>query len=473
MLAVGQILEGLQGSGKSSRAVSILVHEYLQDETGPVVTNLPLYVDKIAEYVEKLTADRSEELGGPRKAEDVAKQLHLVDVETSRRWAIDLSQGGSAPWIDLVDEDGRPLYTGGLVIIDECHSFCGPMKSKTHRDKWSTWAREIRHAGGAKFLLITQDVETGVCKEVANVVEFVWSLTSRAWKTDFLVKIPYAAYWQVWSTLTGTEYRHSYRFLIRRKVLRKWVEIEREDRTVDPYIFELYDPHAATVGEEGAAPEDLRLYRGKSRLGVLTWFVWKYWHKVVFGERVWKCLSPIFVLLFLFGGGLNYLLIQPALDMANINGKPSKAAESKEVKKDFQPEMEVKNSLPAVTADTHSDWQPVKKRKDNVTPEWRPVGVFENGVLFGNAYYAEKGIKIDGGPYDEKRVILLHPRDGVAVLSDGRRIDIREDRPAEDLASEDAFRFHGIPSRSESPGRADRRARTAENHLHAEAGTTR
>lgn len=145
---------GQPGAGKTYSRVLWLVTDFLLNSDGIYITNLPLKVDLICEYVSKKTG---------KSVEDIKKRIHIIPDDVMRSWR-DLSDRSKKQELMRYKEnnDFPPAkyfesfqLDNARIAIDEFHRYFNKKSPSDLSLLWNDWFAEIRKLG-CSFEAITQ-----------------------------------------------------------------------------------------------------------------------------------------------------------------------------------------------------------------------------------------------------------------------------------------------------------------------------
>lgn len=244
---------GAPGSGKSFCLTRDVIERLSSGFAGKIITNLPLEVDKIADYV---AAKR----GG--EAFEVAAQLVLLDRDTLRAW----QDGHGGPW----DFAAQGLADGNDFILDECHLFCrkSGQNVRVRNERWERWLGEVRHEGWRRCVFVTQD-ETKVGLPITQHAELRYELTNGERRRDPILRIPLHYWYELIASVTR-EYRPSIAAVEYRRVKGKLREQHVDRYPLDPYWFQFYRSYEAAGGGTGKGAGGSAVVREFKRRPVLA-----------------------------------------------------------------------------------------------------------------------------------------------------------------------------------------------------------
>lgn len=288
---------GSPGAGKSYVLMRDVISRLLASQV-TVFTNLPLEVDRIAEYCEKKTG---------RPAFEFAERIVLLTKEELGRW----EDGTAGPW-ELAE---RGHADGNDFILDECHRFCQASGATERNKRWTKWLGEVRHEGWRRLVFISQD-ESKVGKPITVHAELRFELTNAERRRDPILRIPLHYWYELVASITR-EYLPSVVIVEFRRVNGKMRQQHAESMRLDPAWFPFYRSYEAAGGGTGRGqggsaivrefqkrPALLPTRRDGRLVGpVWAWFLAVHWWRfalavTVAGVACWVTL----------GGGMNVLL---------------------------------------------------------------------------------------------------------------------------------------------------------------------
>ncbi len=295
-------------SGKSYRMTVRIVDEILPGTDGVVYTNLPLYVDRIAEYC----ADKH-----GMDPDEVRERVHLIPREVEESWRdagrpIYDDYGKrigtnplDGPWEYLAD---KPL-SGSTIIIDEIHNFCGSIGTpKPVSNKWQKWLGELGH-NQAIFICISQAPEK-VHACIKQEAQASYTIRNTGLDRDPYFGIELYDWLELYSGLFGGEYRVFVFEQETQKLEGKKVKGERALCLMGQPYFSLYDSFNKPIDSGQAADvaafeheyeKHLRKGRIRGRLSLIRWFLGK--NVQAFARAFSKVGLIVAVVLFLKFGG--------------------------------------------------------------------------------------------------------------------------------------------------------------------------
>ncbi len=304
--------------------------EILPGTDGAIYTNLPLYVDRIAEYCEEKHG---------MDPDDVRERLHLIPRAVEESWRDagrpQYDERGKriganpldGPWEYLAD---KPL-SGATIIIDEIHNFCGSIGTpKPVSNKWQRWLGELGH-NQAIFICISQAPEkVNAC--IKQEAQASYTIRNTGLDRDPYFHIEFYDWLELWSGLFGGEYRIFVFEQETQKIEGKKVKGERNLCLMGQPYFSLYDSFNKPIDSgqssdvspfEHEYEKHLRKGRILGRLSLIRWFLGK--NLQAFFRAFSKAGLVIGVLLFLQFGGAAHIA---GYITSGISGKkPAKTAE--------------------------------------------------------------------------------------------------------------------------------------------------
>jgi len=311
---------GSPGSGKSYVMTRDVIARLLASE-GAVFTNLPLEVERIAEYCEQKSG---------RPAYEFAERIVLLTKEELGRW----EDGTAGPW-ELAE---RGHADGNDFILDECHRFC--QAGRTDRNKrWTKWLGECRHEGWRRLVFISQD-ESKVGKPITVHAELRFELTNAERRRDPVLRIPLTYWYELVASFTR-EYLPSVVIVEFRRVNGKLRQQHAESLRLDPAWFAFYRSYEAAGGGTGRGQGGSAIVRefqkrgtflpkrvdGRLVLPVWAWLVAVHWWRFAIAGTI--ATGALWVTL---GGGMNVLLTawmnrMKSVATANLNPETALALE--------------------------------------------------------------------------------------------------------------------------------------------------
>ncbi len=285
---------GKAGAGKSYMRVRFLADEFLLDESGSVITNLPVNVKALAAFVAAKRKD------GPT-AEEIERRIRIIPQEEIRKWR----RQASGPWEYFAEEDIR----GAHIILDEAHTVANAKHKAPHKIEWQEFCGELRHRG-ASIEFITQH-EAKLATEIRNEAESWIEITTDERRRHFLLGNMLGDWYELKAAWWSGEYRAGlweteYRFVKGKAVVEREKRVDR-----DPVYFPLYDSYSAATGGAKKVDRPEYQFERRGRWGTLAWF----------GRRnAWGIFSRAVVFAFcfyLFGGGGKQLL---SIYLARVDG---------------------------------------------------------------------------------------------------------------------------------------------------------
>ncbi len=257
-MAVIEYTVGAAGTGKSFiRCAKFLVDEWLPYHEGRHISNFPLEVDNIVDYVSKKYKDIPH-----CSPERLYERLLVIPDAVLDTWIL----FESGPWEYFADFH----FNGDHISIDEIHNFCPASAPKEYLKKWNDWLGEIRHEG-ATIEFLTQN-EAKVSKSIEIESGLRRELTGRSDKVNPLTGCQYHVDWNLIARFNG-KYRQKTTVTTKRRIGKIWKPDTKYPTivTLDPFYFQFYDSYAAAFqsGKKGKTAE-----QPYKRLGRFRFWVW-------------------------------------------------------------------------------------------------------------------------------------------------------------------------------------------------------
>lgn len=120
------------GTGKTYSEVDFLVREWLPFHRGLYISNLPLDVDKIVDYV----CARNKKLD----KDEIRKRIEVIPSDVFDDWI----ERKSTVWDFL---RGRKDLKGARLFIDEVHHIVKAREKEEQKTAWVNGLSMVRHAG--------------------------------------------------------------------------------------------------------------------------------------------------------------------------------------------------------------------------------------------------------------------------------------------------------------------------------------
>lgn len=416
---------GVAGSGKTYSAVCDVVYEWAPYETGKLITNLPLFPDKIADFVKQDVAT-IQRIKPEEARQKIIERIHIIPHEEMERWA----SGESGPWEYLYGADIRGCH----LVIDEFHNFGGDAHSKEHIAKWMKFFGELRHRG-ATCEIMSQDigkVADAVIKEAGYRVE----ITPLEELPDPFFRIRLGDYFQVlarWMSRPGKpgEYLGGAFESQKRRDDRRWVKVKQTRWFYRNSRFALYDsfskPHA---DQDATSGRPLMEWERLSRFGILKWFIRR--------NTVQFALAIGFVcfMCFLSMGGLSWGMrefLRAGISLAAAKKPPTQAELVKGDDSHYGIERDAVHQQPMIQRINELE-RDNKALKDSNAGLYHANLVNVNRLLWYTTLSAMQPDRVitragsvlrlnqvitDGGPYNGLRLIAIDWDNSLAQLSNG------------------------------------------------------
>ncbi len=443
-------------SGKTFRMVVRIVDEILPRGQGMVYTNLPLHIDRIAEYCEEkhhLDANDVRERIHiiPRDVEKVWREAGypIFNMETGRKTGINPITG---PWDYFED---KPL-AGSTIIIDEIHNFCGSIGTpKPISNEWQKWLGELGH-NQAVFICISQAPEK-VHACIKQEAQASYTIRNTGLERDPYFKIEVYDWLELWAGLFNKEYRV---FVFEQETQKAEGRKQRGQRKLcrmGPPYFDLYDSFNKPIASEqtdNVKPfeheYEKHLSKGRiaGRLSLIRWFVTKNFQPLV--SRGGMALTMGAVLLYLLSGGAGDLTRYISNTMSG--GFPTSQAMAGEVDDGgTEPVAEVTDAAIGAGTRPPAEDERLKQVRETYEEELRKVLtereqikqelkaaqeelsrqsavslVTPTAIVLKGGHVYEVGQEIIGGDYKGRRLVAVDYRRREAILDDGNILGLAD-----------------------------------------------
>lgn len=397
---------GQPGAGKSYTATRFLVDDFLQNDIGLYITNIPIIPEVIAAHLAKKT--------GKPESEYLARMI-LISKEELDSWeglaSVDKNilrkmrekrEFPPALFFDRYD------LTNARIVIDEFHIYFKKSHPVQLRDMWNDWFAEIRKLG-CTFEALTQDLSQIPREFIGKVGARVDMIPVSATRDPFLF-ISMGDWYELFLGYTDsvepkisvTEYRKGTSFT----GAVKWVKSNSWKYTLDPLYFTFYRSlqRNDNLRTGNKIPPHKRY--GKR---VWIWFV---------KRNFWALLSRLLIVIFFFwltfGGGLLFLInsfITTITKMGAANAGSAKVVQSnKPLASGGQG-----NVARAGDADQEKKEKERQFRKD----QFKPSMFFDGFCWLRNGIKIHIGYKFKEEPYNEKTVKEINGIERFYCLDDG------------------------------------------------------
>ncbi len=434
-------------SGKTFRMVVRICDELLPDTDGAIYTNLPLYVDKIAEYCEEKHG---------LDPDEVRERLHLIPREIEESWR-DAGRpqyddkgkrlGASplaGPWDYFAD---KPL-SGATIIIDEIHNFCGNIGTpKPVSNKWQRWLGELGH-NQAIFICISQAPEK-VNSCIKQEAQASYTIRNTGLDRDPYFRIEFYDWFELYSGLFGAEYKIFVFEQELQKVEGRRVKGERVLYRMGQPYFSLYDSFNKPI--DGGQSSDVspfeheyekHLRKGliRGRFSLIFWFLRKNFNSL--SRAFTKILILLSVVVFLRYGGVSYI---SETFMSGISGKNQATEKPSAPSLPEVPESVTKNSseqeksrLEQIRKTYEEELRKslVEREKMSVELEkaMKEIGDLSSvslmtpgAIVFKRGHEYAIGQEILSGDYKGRTLLDINYRRREAILDDGSVLHLSGD----------------------------------------------
>lgn len=281
------LIVGPSGVGKTYGRVQWFVKEFLADpENGGLVTNLPLNVEAIAEYY-----DRLHEAGkNSQSGDDIRDRIVLIDKGTLWKWKRE--QEKPEKFIERLPKS----MTRFRLVIDEI----GDYYSKGHSRGWQThfqnFLDQVRHMGDAGVEMITQTTAK-LPPELPKSVEVKVSVIGCKVRRDGAFNIPFWDWYQLTAIISGRVTLSCF-FVEYINVGERFVKNAERKAYLTPEGFSFYDSHSTVEESSRKADKETQPFERYGVLGTVKWFLGRNWWRMVFSLGglciALLCAAPFF-----------------------------------------------------------------------------------------------------------------------------------------------------------------------------------
>ena len=392
---------GQPGSGKTYSRVRWLVSDFLPNTKGLYITNLPLNIDLIAEYLFEKRSIPIEETKAriviiPQ--EEFNFWVSIRTMEPSRRGGDRdkyLSPETYPPFVFLKQYELKNSH----IAIDEFHQIFGKYFSTDILKLWGDWLSEVRKEG-ATFEAITQSLDK-LSNEYISLVGLRIDLVQCRNLRDPLFKISMFDWYQLREGFTGfneervmqTEYIKGTSFTGRVK----WKEQKFDKFTLSPAWWKFYNSYTKSTGEQGGNTTPAQQY-GKS--------IWRWFLRRNFFPLLTRGFVVLALLWLFFGGGSQYFMsiymhyISTGMGLGpKVSTASHSSASPSSVSQGQLKTMQQANALYAVGP------------SPDELKAFRPALFFDKSCWLKNSIRIHIGYKFKGGPHDGKVVTKIDASD--------------------------------------------------------------
>lgn len=400
---------GQPGAGKSYTSTRFLVDDFLQNDIGLYITNIPIIPEVIAAHLSKKTGKpESEYLARmvliPKEELDAWEGLASVDKTVLRK----MRENREFPPAIFFD---RYDLTNARIVIDEFHIYFKKSHPIQLRDMWNDWFAEIRKLG-CTFEALTQDLSQIPKEFIGKVGARVDMIPVSATRDPFLF-ISMADWYELALGYTNsvdpkisvTEYRKGTSFT----GSVKWVKTNSWKYSLDPLYFTFYRSlqRNDNLRTGNKIPPHKRY--GKR---IWIWFV-----KRNFWALVSRLLIVILFFWLSFGGGLLFLIdsfIKTITSMGAANG----GAKQSQMVQSGKPGASVGGGQ---QGGARVDVEQERKEKERQARKefFKPSMFFDGFCWLRNGIKISVGYKFKEEPYNEKTVKEINAVERFYCLDDG------------------------------------------------------
>lgn len=267
-MAIIQLTTGVPGCGKTYVRGSRFVADYLLPETDlKYITNLPLYPDKIADFVSKKKFGFFGRFFRRRRlsSDSLKSRIFIIPSAVIDSWRSEKS----GPWDLFSCTD----LTNTHIAIDEIHEIVSPSKSPDYLKLWDDWLGTVRHTG-ATIEFITQDVKQ-VDQIILGRVAIRNEISPCEDLRDPFFSILLLDWYNLKAALTGEFHKTSTLVEMKKNASGRFKENHRTRFLLLPEYFDLYNSYNDSRGTGEGSTGVFEEYQKHSRVGTVLWFVRK------------------------------------------------------------------------------------------------------------------------------------------------------------------------------------------------------
>ena len=414
---------GVPGSGKTYSRVKFLVDDFLlNNPSGMYITNIPLNVSKIAEYVSSVLTKK----GAAVSPESVASRIHIIPEEVLIDWEKLNSLDNKD--LNLFDSSTFPpskylsslSLEGSHIALDEFHKYFSKRGPKPLKKLWNDWFAEIRKTG-CVFEAITQSYGQ-MADEFLDKVGTRLELINHSDLRDPFFGIKMGDWYELKAGLLG---KLSLQRITERETMRSCSDSgkiawkftgKHQSYLLESFYFQFYNSFHNSTGTSGVRKTPSEIYGRK----IVFWFLRRNIFSVL--PRV---LIFCFVVWFLLFGGVQFA-IGTVFDMLRFGSSNSFASNSVSATKSGSAALSGDANSGSVTksgsatkpADANSGSVP----KPDPPPDFsgfRPVLFYRNFVFLASGEKVSVGYVFKGKLKNGCKVVQVSFADRYYVLSDG------------------------------------------------------
>ncbi len=431
------VMLGQPGSGKSWTATRYLVDEFLPNKKGMFLTNVPVNVEAIADYVS---------YRDDCDPEDVLERIHVIPRHLVKEWqsgAGDFDEYFDQLWVRICDAENldpddpeaikhRHPLSGACVMLDEAKKFLPRSPEKYQKpfvERVFKWLATVRHEG-CRVIFIAQ-TDDQLHKELMSLAGFRIDLSNLGDLPLPRVGIRADTVFQFWAKL-GFHYwqwvqEEEFVTISRKPELtksRRWF--------LSPHYFQFYD---STDKEDGTS--------GHEQVPEYIEFGWPRFLLWVIKENFWGLAYAlgVFLLAFVFVWPVGLLwtiwswamlelpkLITPDFQAAAT--APKDPGQGGTTPGRGTPELVKQNETMRLTlkemAVKLADLEAMNQRYEEQAESASQITLIDkSGVILSNGDRVNVGERVAVGPFQGRRVESVDPRGRLAVLDDGKQLRLR------------------------------------------------
>lgn len=412
--AILYLTTGQPGCGKTYSRVRWLLTDFLLNSTGLYITNLPLNVDVIADYMSKKTGKGREVFLARIHVipDDEMKSWRSLNDKSRKQELADMKASGNFPPVQYLESLD---LSGARVAIDEFHRYFNKKSPADVLTMWNDWFAEIRKTG-CTFEAITQDLDQ-LPPEFVGKVGLRTDLVPYNTVRDPFFNIPLGDWYELRAAYTGlreqkvcqTEYRKGTSFTGRAK----WVSNSVDKFSITSDYFPFYNSYQKT--ESAGTTANVVYPADRYKKLTALWFLRRHFFKLL-----GRFLLVIVFLWATLGGGVTKIIMKFTETLATVSQRNMAAANFPGKKTVPAPA-----SIPVSGGETETGVINGPETVPASLPDlsmFKPVMFLGEGCYLRSGLYITKGYVFKGGHYEGKNVVSVDFENRCYELDDGELI---------------------------------------------------
>jgi hypothetical protein len=418
-MAVIQMTSGVPGAGKTYSRVRFLITDFLINNTGLYITNLPLNVDLIAKDISKKLKVSKKSIKDRIVIIPPEKLKEFQKLKNCRLSEVKQYQENESfpPAVYFEDFD----LVNAHIALDEFHLYFSKKTSRAMKDLWNDWIAEIRK-NGCTFEAITQDVSQ-IPNEFMGKVSVRVDLVPLDITRDPFLHIKMYDWYQLRAGFTGQTSQKVCQTETHKGPLGKWIVSKVDKFTIVPEIYKYY--HTSTRNDGRKSEGEISPYKRLSKKGILLWFYKRNFLTItcrfcIVCVFAWLCFfGGMNTIIQMFMGYMNSISESQFKGMGN-NNKVEKNQDAPDVVKDNKisdfkvlSASEIKNlsssekELYNRSLELYLLKAKLKESDNNQKNLYKPVMFFDGKIYLKNGLVVNQGYIFKKGVYDEKEITKI------------------------------------------------------------------